>query len=143
MRPAEDMLQYLELAEVCAQKTVCTLWPTGIQREDPGQRERFEQFLIQVKILFLFPQWPDWQRGLLATLYWQRQALTRLLNQSAQNRPVALRRQAEQLTRQLEYSFLNLVGQIRSLGGYTALSPMQRDVLEREFLRVEIHAPAE
>ena len=130
-------VQFLEQAEAFAQATLSTLWPANLDLDDPGQRELSERASIQFKILFLLPELSNWQRSFLTTVYWQREALTRLVNHPFDHRPAAVRVQTEHLIRRLEHSFMDLVGQIRSLDFHAALSPIQRGVLESEFLQIQ------
>ncbi len=129
--------ELLEQAEAFAQDTLHTLWPANSNPGDPDQRERSERASLQFKILFLFPELSNWQRGFLATVYWQREALTRLINHPFDHRPAAVRVKTEHLIRRLEHSFMDLVGQIRSLACLADLSPRQLSVLESEFFQIK------
>ena len=106
----------------------------GIGTDEP--EEAREQMRLRLRTQFLFPQFSGRSLGLMAALYWQRQALTRLVNVPQQNVPAPLQAQTERLTSQLEQCFMDLVSQTKVLVGYRALSRVQNFIFEREYVRI-------
>jgi len=109
---------------------------------DSTQSEMSERVMLRLKILFLFPELPEWERDLLATVYLLRQILKRLIDQSPSQRPLAMRAQTEGLTRRLEHTYLALVGEVENLACCKALSPTQQLVLRHEFTRFRLDEDA-
>ncbi len=135
MSSHDTAARVLAQAEVCARRAWNTLHQDSPYSNDLHPGEVFERALVRLKIVFLFPELLDWERDLLATLYWQRQALLRLIDQSPRPRPAALRIQTEDITRRLEHSYLALAEQVERLPFCRVLSPTQQVVLRREFTR--------
>ena len=106
---------------------------------EPGpdlSEEARQQMRLRLRTHFLFPQFSGQALGLMVALYWQRQALTRLVNVPQQNLPAPLQAQTERLTSQLEQCFMDLVSQTKELVGYRALSRVQNFIFEREYVRI-------
>ncbi len=108
-----------------------------------GQTKDHQGLAAHLRIHFLFPQLSDWQTEWLLVLYWQRQALTRLVNTPQRGLPPLLRSRVERSTRQIEHCFMAMVAQIRNLTSAVAMSPVQLALLDREFLRIPFPEPLE
>lgn len=107
----------------------------------PGDEEMMgdtrERLRIILQAEYLFPQLARWQHTLLATLYWQRQTLTRLVNLPHQALTGDLRTRTERVTRQVEQNFMNLIREVKHLIGCPTLPPTQKILFERLFEHIE------
>jgi hypothetical protein len=95
-----------------------------------------ELMRLRLQTQFLFAQLPDWQLGLLAALYWQRQTLTRLVSFPQGKLPASLQTQAERVTGQMEQSFMNMVRKLKDLIRYESLPATLRIIFDQEYARI-------
>ena len=126
----------LEQAELYVQSAIQHLLPPNPETAEPEKTRAIEDQAARLRIHFLFPQLPTCQSRWLLVLYWQRKALTRLINTSQRGFPPLLRSQMESATRQIERCFMAVVAQVKDPAFTATMSPTQLAVLEREFLRI-------
>ena len=115
---------------------------------DPSEAssaDRFEamaRLKIKIKTQHLFPELEGAPCALLVTLYWQRQALTRLVSVSHQDIPLALRTQTERVTASLEQVFMQLAHETKKVIRFESLSPLAQTLIEQEYLCVSFPPPS-
>jgi hypothetical protein len=107
---------------------------------EPANEAR-EMIRTRLKVRFLFPRLTDRQVSLLVALFWQRQTLTRLVNLPQKDLPITLQPLVEQLTRQVEQSFMAMVSDVKNLIHYEFLSAAQRILFDQGYVRIPFFDP--
>ncbi len=133
----------LQRAEEQTQSVLRKLAHADPNAAEPEPNADLEGLAAHLRIRFLFPQFSAWQSQWLLVLYWERLALTRLVNTPQRGLPPQLRSRTEKTTRQIEHCFMSMVAKIRDLTSSVSLSPVQLAILDREFLRIPFQEPTE
>lgn len=101
-----------------------------------GADGSFEHQRIFLRTAFLFPSLSRWQQGLFVTVYWHRLMLSVLLKLNQQDRLSPLGNRIEQMTSQAEQAFMHLKTQALEIVQRANLTPLQRRVLDEEYLEI-------
>lgn len=136
LSPSDLADQQVAQAERYAQDALRLLSQNRPELGTEALKEAHEKIHLHFQTRFLFPHLLGWQHSLLMALYWEKQALTRLVNVAHQTLSPPLQTQAERVTNSVERSFMSLVCQIKDLVGYGSLSPAQRVLFDREYVRI-------
>jgi hypothetical protein len=113
--------------------------PDDVELE-PGRTK--EGLAIRLKIKYHFPQLLEYQANMLLALYWLRQSLVRLLSTSQYCASHRGQSPSKRTARQIEQLFRVMVAEFKALPPALDLSPVQRIILEREFLNIVFPEPA-
>ncbi len=106
-----------------------------------GRREVVAELTLQLKTQFLFPNLGERQRFLLIAVYWQKEALTRLIHIPHQEIAPSLHSQVERVLCKMEQAFMGVVAATRVLLPPKTFSRLQLAILEREYFTVVMEDP--
>jgi hypothetical protein len=139
MPTAQEVNERIEKADSFALDAVGQLALRDITQT--VRREVMEELTLQLKTQFLFPNLGATQRFLLIAVYWQKQALTRLIHIPHQEIAPSLQSQVERVTCKMEQAFMGVVTATRVLLPLKMFSSLQLAILEREYFTVVMEDP--
>ena len=135
MMPLSQVELLLKRADAFARQASRQLSPEALA--GLGKTRTPAELALKLKTHYLFPRLLDWERCLLVAVYWQKEALARLLRTPARAVAPSIRTKVEQLACQMEQFHMGMVAQARSMPSFERLSPLDRAVLETEYFSIE------
>ena len=124
----------LRSADAFAQDAAWRVSPQAL--DSLGKQKDADELALVLKTHDLFPGLHDWEQSLLVAVYWQKEALAKMMRTSGQEVLPSMRTKVEQLIRQMEQFHMRMVASARSLRLLDQLSTLEQEIQEAEYFSI-------